>query len=720
MHIVRLIQIAFVSMVLFLFTASVGNAQPAVQSAGFSDGVPPVLHDQWRILPDGSILLDADSSGQYEDHIEMSGARASLWVQYAIDTARHLRLRRTIVFPSFRMKPNDTHASMMCTFTDSELPRFFIEGRPLHPGVINGAVYNDADDRVRTIQHNGIMYIRSSLSFKKSNRTYSIGITRKLFPSTLRPFALEAIIFRNEGSTPVRVSMEYLSRIIRTDSASSYPQPHYIIESALNPGTILLQPADSVQFAVAYSASETPTPQTAIDIASEEAARASRMRSFGRQLQLVTPDTVLNTAFAFAKRRIGESIYITKAGPMMCPGGLNYYAAIWANDEAEYANPFYPFTGDSLGNAAAVNTYMMFAKYINEAYKPLPSSIIAEGEGIWAGAGDRGDAAMIAYGASRFCLAYGDADTARKLWPLIEWCLEYCKRQQNAEGVIASDHDELEGRFPAGKANLNTSCLYYDALLSAASLGKQLQLPSAQLAGYDQAAAALRIAIEQYFGADMKGFRTYRYYKENTLLRSWICVPLTMGIYDRAQGTVEALFSPALFSPQGLLTEEGNNTFWDRSTLYALRGIFAVGQVDKALSFLTYYSHRRLLGNHVPYPVEAYPEGGQRHLAAESALYCRVFTEGVFGIRPTGFHSFTCTPRLPAAWNSMALKHIRAFDNDIDIEVTRKAQRLMVTIKTAAGRSITRTIKDGDTLPVDAQLIFSPSIHPAHSRSRDN
>ena len=35
---------------------------------------------------------------------------------------------------------------------------------------------------------------------------------------------------------------------------------------------------------------------------------------------------------------------------------------------------------------------------------------------------DRGDMAMIAYGASRFALAYGDKSTAKELWPLIEWC----------------------------------------------------------------------------------------------------------------------------------------------------------------------------------------------------------------------------------------------------------------------------------------------------------
>ena len=109
---------------------------------------------------------------------------------------------------------------------------------------------------------------------------------------------------------------------------------------------------------------------------------------------------------------------------------------------------------------------------MNAEYRPIPSSIIAEGDDIWNGAGDRGDAAMIAYGAARYALARGERNEAEELWPLVEWCLEYCRRKLTPEGVVASDTDELEGRFPAGKANLCTSTLYYDALRSAVYLGR--------------------------------------------------------------------------------------------------------------------------------------------------------------------------------------------------------------------------------------------------------
>ena len=54
------------------------------------------------------------------------------------------------------------------------------------------------------------------------------------------------------------------------------------------------------------------------------------------------------------------------------------------------------------------------------------------------------------------------------------------------------------------------------------------------------------------------------------------------------------------------------------------------------MSFLRAYSTRRLLGEHVPYAVEAWPEGNQRHLAAESALYCRVYRRGCLGCGQLG------------------------------------------------------------------------------------
>lgn len=342
-----------------------------------------------------------------------------------------------------------------------------------------------------------------------------------------------------------------------------------------------------------------------------------------------------------------------------------------------------------------MNAFRLFARYMNPEYKPIPSSIIDQGDGVWKGAKDRGDMAMIAYGAGRYALAYGNIDSAKVLWPLIEWCLEYLKRNINEDGVVFSDSDELEGRFPAGKANLNTSSLYYDALVSAVNLGKLVGVPAAQLKNYEKEAKQIRGNIEKYFGATVDGFATYRYYKGNDTLRAWITTPLTVDIFDRKQGTINALFSSRLWTEDGLASLAGNKTFWDRSTLYGLRGAFAAGETEKALTFLQYFSKRRLLGEHVPYAVEAYPEGNQRHLSAESGLYCRIYTEGMFGMRPTGFNSFNCTPRLPAGWNNMALRNIHSFGRVFDLEVTRAGNNKLNIVVKQGGKEKKYTIKEG-------------------------
>ena len=102
----------------------------------------------------------------------------------------------------------------------------------------------------------------------------------------------------------------------------------------------------------------------------------------------------------------------------------------------------------------------------------------------------------------------------------------------------------------------------------------------------------------------------------------------------------------------------------------------------------------------MPYAIEAWPEGSQRHLSAESGLYCRIFTEGLFGIRPTGFDTFTITPCMPTSWDTMALRHIRAFNGDIDIQVTRKGQKLQVTVLNHGKQIRQTTIAPGATVKV--------------------
>ena len=72
----------------------------------------------------------------------------------------------------------------------------------------------------------------------------------------------------------------------------------------------------------------------------------------------------------------------------------------------------------------------------------------------------------------------------------------------------------------------------------------------------------------------------------------------------------------------------------------------------------------------------------------------------MFGIRPTGFRSFTLTPRLPAAWDRMNLRNVRAFGSAFDIEVRRATKGMEVAV-TQDGREVVRKrLRAGQSLGV--------------------
>lgn len=636
---------------------------------------------RWQMQADGSIIWQTGANIPHDDHIEMSGKQISAVLRYGVGADGSFHTTRSLVWPMLRTIPNNTHASLTRRFKQDGFDKITVNYKPI------------AAEQVTAIALNGTLTVKSKVG-------NTIELTRQYFPSTEQPVYCEWYSIKNISGNTLVIEIPKSNEVYSTDPAKGTEGSYTIRAELMNSGHFNLRNNDSLNFSIVYAATKATQEIAAVNTAIEKNKRLDFIQSVWSNLVVETPDSVLNRAFAFAKIRAAESIYETKNGPMHGPGGESYYAAIWANDQAEYIGPFFPFLGYDYGNKASLNAYLQFAKFMNDAYNPIPSSVIAEGTDIWAGAGDRGDAAMIAYGAGRYALTTGDINQAKQLWPLIKWCLEYCRRKLNASGVVSSDADELEGRFPAGTANLCTSSLYYDALNSAGYLGKILGEEKKQLQQYQQQATKLKTNIELYFGTTIEGYNTYKYYKENDTLRAWICIPLTMGIYERKKGTIDALFSPRLWTADGLASVAGDKTFWDRSTLYALRGVFAAGETDKALQFLHAYSTRRLLGDHVPYPVEAYPEGSQRHLSAESGLYCRIFTEGLFGIRPTGLHSFTFTPRLPSAWPSMQLKHIRAFQQDINITVERKDTQLKVTVVKNDTVILHKIIHEGDEIKI--------------------
>ncbi len=581
---------------------------------------------------------------RHVDDIEIAGFGCADIVTFGAEADGRIILGHYPIFPTVRCHPNDTHASYRYRAASLAL---LADGVPLREIMTEAVI----DLGVLTV----------------TGQADGVTIKRTFFPSAAQCAGYE------------RVEVTHPPEVLITPDTSLFGK----LGEALGAmgmciaecGCKTTRLEGKTIFDVIYTGRYINRPAAENRAEEELAARLSRRDALTAPLQLDTGNKELDTLFRFAKLRAGESVFDTKYGKIHSPGGASYYAATWCNDQVEYAGPYFAYTGDEDLLIASMNAYRMYIPYMSDSYAPIPSSVIAEGTDYWNGVGDRGDAAMYLYGASRFVLTCGRTDWAEELFPAIQWCAEYCRRKKNDLGVIASDTDELEFRFSCGSMNLNTSCLALAGYRYAACVCRELG--QADLSEtYEAEATALAEAIDRVFGKNIHGFETYMYHDGCEVLRSWICMPLCVGLYDRAEGTVAALTSNHLLCRDGLLTSEDDTTIWDRSTLYALRGLYAAGYTEKATTCLQAYSRNRLLGDRVPYPVEAYPEGGRRHLSGESALYCKIFTEGMLRLEPIGLRRFTVTPTLPDALDHLNLTGIHAHGGVFDIFVTHDTCRV--------------------------------------------
>ena len=611
---------------------------------------------RWQIIRNGHAVAWVVTPGDlHTDDIEMAGFGCAQVVRYGM-TEDGFLWEHHPVFPTLRTRPNNTHASYQMDIPAEKLPRLMTGGTPICETLLR-------------------VELDGTLSVFTAAKEGTLRLIHQCCPSADKRLCFERITVENVSDTPISLDMTAPDPCLGRDMG---PMGINLIEYTTDFVPLTLDAGDTYTYSIAISGRVAHEPIPAENAEDALRTRRETVRRLTDPMQLDTGNDVLDTMFRFAKLRAGESIFDTRFGygKLHAPGGFSYYAATWCNDQVEYAGPYFAYTGDPVLLDAAMNAYRMYIPFMCDAYLPIPSSVIAEGVDFWNGAGDRGDAAMYLYGASRYALTTGDKSIAEELLPAIEWCAEYCERKKNSAGVIASDSDELEGRFPAGNANLCTSTLVYAGLLGLAALERAFGCED-KATLYEGRAAELSSAIETHFGHDLHGMATYRYFDGCEKLRSWICMPLCVGLYGRTRGTVDALCSEYLMKPDGFLTEEGSVTIWDRSTLYTLRGIFAAGETETALDLLLRYSNNRLLGERVPYAVEAYPEGGRRQLSGESALYCKVITEGLLCMIPTGLHSFTIKPTLPAALDHLYLKNIIAHGTVFDVLLERDGWRVV-------------------------------------------
>ena len=333
-----------------------------------------VAETRWKIGKGGrGILWNASVGLPHEDHIEMTGEKVSCVLRWGVTADHAFRCEKSLVFPMLRTIPNNTHASMNFRIA-ADIPSIrAVNGRSL------------IREKVDSVRINGMVEVTSLWS--KANDFIGIGpgavesacirMTRTIFPSTTLPAVYERFTLKNITGDNLLVTVPQFCQTASTDHYAGVDGTYLVRAEIDGDGTAWMAPGAERTFTVVYQAyregGKVTSPLLAgaapvtrdipaesplhPDVDSEFAARQAFVLSLGSNLVLDTPDSVLNEMFRQSKIRATESIFRTKGGLMHGPGGESYYAAIWANDQAEYVNPFFPYLGYEVGNASAINSF---------------------------------------------------------------------------------------------------------------------------------------------------------------------------------------------------------------------------------------------------------------------------------------------------------------------------------------------------------------------------
>lgn len=617
-------------------------------SAAFAqEQAPPTSY--WTMDPAGVGIVDAGHDGT-PVVLCMQGRKVVMEVR--VDRTAGLSYKARF----FNVDPDLTRKGrVMAEVGADPTPTLRVNGRSLRCGAPSAVAF----DGMLTVNY---------------PESEGIVATRTLYPSRRNPVVVDEWLLRNATDKPLTVDFTMPGKVKpATDNT-------LLVWTGQGPASTILKPGGTVSLASCLRArpKDGPDPNPAVDVTAEHAARhALTEAAWHGPGRLETPEPQLDQAFALQKLHVLESPIETLKGVIVHNGSLTYSPGVWANDPVEYSSPLLPFFGDAELNLAAMNMYRVWLDHCRQnGSVPFPGSF--EGPSLKLTQRERGDDAMVLYGLAKFLLFQGDRAAAEEMWPLIELAAASVLSHTTADGIVASKTDEMEGRYPTGAANLSTSSLAYGGYRLAARLAQSLGKPVA--AEFDQRAESLRKSLEAYFGAEVEGFKTYRYYKENTTLRGWILLPLAMGITERQEATVAALISDKLWPNRNkgadILAESTRPTEWGRETYYALRVLFKAGLTEAALELTNRVVRAQIFGSKGPYPDEDAID-----MLCPGSLYPRVFTEGMFGIVPTGLASFECTPWLPAGWDRMALRDLRAFGQTWDLVVERADDQQKVTVR---------------------------------------
>ena len=208
----------------------------------------PVAGQRWQIDPDGGIVWRPGNDTPHRDHLEMTGEQISTVLRWVVDDRGAFRVERSLIFPLLRVRPNDTHASLMCRVA-TDIPSLLAVNTSASGFNASALQF----ERVEKIVIDGTVRVFSQWSFNAVGAGYEevehpapvLAMERTIFPSPTQPALCERYLIRNIGSQTLEISIPEFSQIVTTPSERGITGGYVIRAELLDAGIRILQPGDS-------------------------------------------------------------------------------------------------------------------------------------------------------------------------------------------------------------------------------------------------------------------------------------------------------------------------------------------------------------------------------------------------------------------------------------------------------------------------------------------
>ena len=264
----------------------------------------------------------------HRDNIEMSGRKVAAIIHYEVDKDKKVRIERDVIFPQLRtfIGINDPdwmnyRAYLRKVYTDDVLPVITIDDREYLPGAVDSVVIN------------------GKLNFYHQAQK-GLQLKRTLLPSMIDRMFVEKWAITNTSDSVRQLSFGNIHSI-QSEKGVHGTYTREVFHDADD--TVTLRPSEVYDFAIYFTARLNDEKESRLSWREVESERDSFLDTMKNNLVMNSPDPVLNTLFYFSKIRAAESIYDSKMGLVHSPGGGRYYTGVWANDQAEYSGPFFPY-----------------------------------------------------------------------------------------------------------------------------------------------------------------------------------------------------------------------------------------------------------------------------------------------------------------------------------------------------------------------------------------